>query len=652
MSQDVPLPLTDLSDGDLLRLFVKSRDESAFRVVVDRHGPLVLGVCRRNSHSVEDADDAFQATFLVLAQSAGKIRRQRSLAAWLYGVARRVCLRMRRERAGRPTSPLMEAVVTYNDPLDELLARHDGMAADEELSALPEKLRAPLVLRYLAGKSNDAVAKELGISVAALEGRLKRGKHQLRLRLIRRGVTLAVLVAALKATRVPAGGVPELLIENTTGLCCGPTLSNLPTPTTETSVVNHLALEEIKAMNALLIPKALAPLAIAGIATLALGVHLAMSQPPAGADDDAFALDAAAITTDPAEATSVVVPALFAAEAPAKADPFGDAAETGASPKNNDPFGSSSQVDPFDKKARSRVATASAPEKPAGAASIDLKPRSEIEKQVEAALTEPAPLGVDFREAPLEEVIDYLQTEFGIPMVLDGSSLDEMGIASDEPVTINLPNGVMLESILRHLLRPLELTFIVRDEMLLITSQDTAESTLDVRVYPIEDLGAIAMKEMLLKTVAPATWQADGQGEGNIDDTIPGSLVIRQTYAVHQEIAAVLKQIRQSQQPASTPTANSSPAAPKAASPAKPKKAASADALPEPQIALQRAQLQQRLAELEDEIRRKEDALNSLPKDTGSTMLPENALRNQARHRADRQAASGDSCGAEKENWR
>ena len=116
---------TMLSDQALLRQFIATESEEAFRTLVERHGPMVLGVCRRGAPSLCDADDAFQATFLVLAQSAKKVRKQKSLAAWLFGVAGRVSARLRRDKARQNTVQLFEdlannAMTATTNSLDPL----------------------------------------------------------------------------------------------------------------------------------------------------------------------------------------------------------------------------------------------------------------------------------------------------------------------------------------------------------------------------------------------------------------------------------------------------------------------------------------------------------------------------------------------------
>jgi RNA polymerase sigma factor (sigma-70 family) len=201
--------LGSLGDGQLLELYRARRDavaELAFAVLVERHGPMVLGVCRGMLADPEDAADAFQATFLILVQRAATVRVTDSLGRWLHGVSRRVALqarattarRGRRERAG-----LVDA--TAPDPprdRDELRA-----ALDEEVARLPEKYRRAVLLCDLEGLTHQAAANQLGCPVGTIESRLSRGREILRRRLIRRGLTPAGLVMAL-APRSASAGVP------------------------------------------------------------------------------------------------------------------------------------------------------------------------------------------------------------------------------------------------------------------------------------------------------------------------------------------------------------------------------------------------------------------------------------------------------------
>jgi RNA polymerase sigma factor (sigma-70 family) len=200
------------SDDALLRRFAAVRDESAFAQIVGRHGPLVLGVCRRVLRDEQDTEDAFQATFFVLARKAASVRRAGSLAGWLYRVACRIALQARAERVRRrlherrtDTMRRPNEPATTWDDLRPIL--------DEELQALPEKYRLPVVLCYLQGRTLTEAAADLGWPRGSVAGRLARARALLRQRLTRRGVTLsAALLAALRAEGVAPAAVPAALV--------------------------------------------------------------------------------------------------------------------------------------------------------------------------------------------------------------------------------------------------------------------------------------------------------------------------------------------------------------------------------------------------------------------------------------------------------
>jgi RNA polymerase sigma factor (sigma-70 family) len=176
------------SDGQVLARFVTQRDESAFATLLERHGLLVWNVCRRILGDPHAAEDAFQATFLVLLRKAGSLRLRGSLAGWLHAVAHRTALRARaqsqRWRAGKE----MPDVTQPEAPAADAEVRQ---LVQEELAGLPEKYRAPLVLCFLEGKTHEEAARELGWPRGSMAKRLERGQELLRTRLAHRGVTLA-----------------------------------------------------------------------------------------------------------------------------------------------------------------------------------------------------------------------------------------------------------------------------------------------------------------------------------------------------------------------------------------------------------------------------------------------------------------------------
>jgi RNA polymerase sigma factor (sigma-70 family) len=197
-----------LSDGQLLGLFVAGRDEAAFAALVRRHGPMVLGVCRRVLRDGHDAEDAFQATFLVLARKAAALGRREAVGSWLYTVAFRAALEARaaiaRRRAReRQVDVMPHPEVSPPEPQDwrPLL--------DEELNALPEKYRAAVVLCDLEGRPRKEAARLLGLPEGTLSSRLATARRVLAGRLARRGVALsggalAAAIAGSASAQVPA----------------------------------------------------------------------------------------------------------------------------------------------------------------------------------------------------------------------------------------------------------------------------------------------------------------------------------------------------------------------------------------------------------------------------------------------------------------
>lgn len=186
------------SDGQLLERFTTQHDEAAFVALVERHGPLVQGTCRRVLRDSHAAEDAFQAVFLVLAQRAAALERRPSLAGWLHGVAFRIALRARFHAMRRRVmeQPMIEPdKLATADPSTDTDRREIEEFVDAEVQRLPARYREPLVLCYLQGKTNEQAALDLGQPAGSISRYLKRARELLRERLVRRGVVApAVLV--------------------------------------------------------------------------------------------------------------------------------------------------------------------------------------------------------------------------------------------------------------------------------------------------------------------------------------------------------------------------------------------------------------------------------------------------------------------------
>ena len=204
-----------IADGVLLEAFLADRDEAAFTALVRRYGPLVFGVCRRVLQRTADAEDAFQASFLVLVRRANEIRGRASLGSWLYSVAYRTALHARATMARRQR---LEGQVRPMDriasPEDAAMQRELHQLLDRELNALPDKYREVIVLCDLLGTTKQQAARQLGCPDGTVSSRLARGRELLRKRLVRQGATLSVaaLVEGLATSKAPASAP---LLENT-----------------------------------------------------------------------------------------------------------------------------------------------------------------------------------------------------------------------------------------------------------------------------------------------------------------------------------------------------------------------------------------------------------------------------------------------------
>jgi RNA polymerase sigma factor (sigma-70 family) len=205
----------ELPDRQLLEQFSASHEEAAFAAMVRRHGPLVLGVCRRVLGNAHDAEDAFQAAFLMLARKAHAVRKQESLGGWLYRVAFHAALRARRQAALRRQHERRAGPRPSADPFAELTGRELLSVLDEEVQRLPERYRAPLVQCYLQGRTCDEASRILGWSPRTLKRRLEQARERLRARLAGRGLALPGALLAAGLTHGAAAALPPRLTEAT-----------------------------------------------------------------------------------------------------------------------------------------------------------------------------------------------------------------------------------------------------------------------------------------------------------------------------------------------------------------------------------------------------------------------------------------------------
>jgi RNA polymerase sigma factor (sigma-70 family) len=203
------------SDWELLQRFVERGDGPAFRALVCRHGAMVFDVCQGVLGNEANTEDAFQATFLILARKAASIRKAASVGSWLHRVAHRTALQARAQEA---TGKRIEARVPTRDvtEVDDLTWREVRAVLHEELSQLPERYRAALVMCYLESRTQDQAAAQLGVAKSTLKERLERGRQLLGARLVGRGLgPAAVLVTTAWSTPVWSGSMPLSLVSAT-----------------------------------------------------------------------------------------------------------------------------------------------------------------------------------------------------------------------------------------------------------------------------------------------------------------------------------------------------------------------------------------------------------------------------------------------------
>lgn len=212
-----------LTDRELLRYFTKEHEVAAFEHLLQRHAPMVLNVCQRVLHNGHDADDVFQATFLVLLKKAGALARRDSVAGWLHEAAYRLAVKAKSAAIRRGIVERSAPVKACHDPGGDMTVREAQACLHEELQRLPEQLRAPLVLCYLQGTTQDEAARQLGWSLRTFKRRLARGRSLLEQRLTRRGITLAaVLSTGLLPVAATSAGLAQATVKAAVAMASGP----------------------------------------------------------------------------------------------------------------------------------------------------------------------------------------------------------------------------------------------------------------------------------------------------------------------------------------------------------------------------------------------------------------------------------------------
>ena len=522
------------SDRQLLRQFVKHNDERAFSELVFRYGGLVLDVCRRILRDEHIAEDAFQATFLVLARRASRIRNRSLLAGWLYAVAYRTACRANAKRHRRREEELRGNVMAADDILAQVTSRYEQQLLDEELNSLPAKYREPLVLRYLLGRSNKQVASELGLRVGVVEGRIKRGKDHLRLRLTKRGVSLIPALAAVHVSSVTVEAATAEALAATTVQAAVAFRGGGGSEGVCSESARQLAEKELATMGTSTIATSSVATALV-VVGLTVALAGAAAQPPT---QDEGSRRTVVTTHAPPVALSPdgQVPVRLAA-----AEKKGDSDSSGGAPARR-----SDQQAASDEMLRAKYDV------------IDFKERNSAEEKILQALGDDT--RVEFVETPLHQVIEFFKDQHGVNIVLDAGALADVGIGDDVPITRSL-QGITLRSSLRLLLSDLELTYLVQHEVLLITTIEVADARMETHIYSLHRLGDVdseAFARVIQNTIRPDTWRTRSSSDETSSaggakaskkprlaaiEALPGCLVIKQSQHAHEEVTDLLTQL-------------------------------------------------------------------------------------------------------------
>jgi RNA polymerase sigma factor (sigma-70 family) len=485
------------SDAELLAAFRRQADQGALAELIGRHHRLVLGVCQQLLGNSHDAQDAYQATFLVLLRKSHRIRHSAALGSWLYGVAFRVASRIRQRRARTRPLDFETLECVGHDPLATVMLRDQQAALHAAIVRLPEKLRQPIVLRYLLGHNNLRVARQLAISEAAVEGRIKRAKSRLRRQLTKQGVTMVAALAtlplagqALEASERLIGMTVERCLIARTGGAGAHAEAGMPRP------LSNLVTEEMRSM----LTRQFTHVAlVAGIGAAVTGLAMLPKMPRALAAGETITV----AQEDAAESS------------------------TGAVQLAPTRLGEVNRAD----------------------LSLSGRPTSASEQRIMQALEEET--HIKFLDEPLADAMEYLAELHHLQYAIDQAAMDELGISTDTTVTAQF-KGISLSSGLSLILRQLGLTYIIRDEVLTITTPESADSHVFVRLYPYRSEWPMTLEQLaeaIHSSIAPDTWDEVG-GDGVLFQYNDG-LVVSQTQEVHEQILDLLVMLsRQAKQKA------------------------------------------------------------------------------------------------------
>jgi RNA polymerase sigma factor (sigma-70 family) len=535
------------TDAELLELYLYGGSHEAMVTLVQRFAPLVASVIRRVVSHPQDAEDAFQATFVILLKSARSIRSRRSIAAWLYGVAYRTACRVRaksRRRAISLGDADMPEPDSNRNPIAELSRQIELSSLDRELEQLPDGLREPVVEHYILGYSARQIADRMELSTSAVEGRLRRGRRLLRHRLAVRGCSLSVLVSGAAwlrdhsttahASDQWAGRMLQMADANSSDSSNASNSSiSLDSFLSTDPYISQLVHGEL-AMRLAPLVKPLGMLTAATVVT-AVSISVFALSPQFGGSQPLSAAPSTGLP-EPAEAPADEVPAKVPIVA-AKVD----APQPVKSQIGDDPNKVAS-VAPILAKADSAsvptfVRPEGAPPSWLRAGTEDLQAREKIRQRCREIVE------VDFTGVPLTAVIQTFADQLRLDIIIDNPSLDNAGVDLDTPITLTLHQPPLCEA-LEQILDRLAHTYEVRDYSIKIVARESVTGS--VRYYDLAYLlptaaGINDLVRTIQSTVSPGDWESNG-GEGTIG-VIGSMMVVNCGETAHRQIEKLLAEL-------------------------------------------------------------------------------------------------------------
>lgn len=517
------------SDLELVEKFLITRDPDAIATLYKRHGALVVGVCHRVLASREDREDVLQATYLVLIRDLHRLKKRKSVACWLYGVAYRLSQRVLRTRRSRQEVALVDEAGAP-DTFEILSRRHDLQTLDEELNALPDKFKQVLVLRYLTDRSTSEIAKELGLSIGAVEGLLKRGKQQLRQRLLRRGVSAGIALAAVQLVQKSAG--TAFGKENLDWMDWPiPHVGKVP-PIPSTDLIPHsaarLAAKEIASMTTTTKSIITTGLLVGGLA-VGFCTTQQLSSPHGGGANAAGI--STALSMDHAVQDDMQL-AVLSGDAVVQPNEKEPQPHLSAGGEGRQPLQPSTQ-----QKDQSKYGDL---------IKWGYRPQSRRESRILMSLD--ATCDVNFVDMPLKDAISFLEASHEIPIRIDAAALEAVGTTGDTLVTLT-DNQNSLSNVLDLLLEPFELDYIIKNDVMTITNKSTANRFDEVRIYDTSRISNMESSDLIqmIREIFPEAAKDRDKSSGMVAQG-NNRLIVRHPRRIHEKIVDLLNKLEASEE--------------------------------------------------------------------------------------------------------